>query len=386
MSTGSDRGADEATGPYGAGAPPGVVPAVIPDRPAGRDGTSGIARRPGGVAIGIRWATLPAGGALMGVPRPRRDAADRSGPAGEVDAGAATDGVDADAGAPTDSAEVADGEGPAVAGGIAAPSGAPRPAGGVPALGLSAQRLTVRAGGVGRGAEPLDPGAEADGALPVAPGPVPVLVGRMLGADVDDAGEPADEDRCTAPAVVAGAVVSGREEGVTVAAGGTVGSDRTGVSGSGSDQAPAASGAGSAAAAAAARRWTGRVGIGVLAVRLGTAASRATTRPAGAAGPVSWPSGVTIGGRGWWPGTASRNAAAGATTGGAPVVRWMGGSRAHAPVGAARPGPELAGATEPGADVAGPSGAASEGLSDGVRRPNGHGRRTGVTPPLTGAC
>lgn len=362
----------------GAGAAP--VEAAVLD-PA----ISGIARRPGGPAIGRRWATdgwaadAP-GASLMGTPRPGRRAPD-SGPDGPGALAALEEAEEeeADPWAPGD-------------------SGLPRPAGGVAAAECSAQRLTVRAGGVPRAAEggrfPVAPGAETIGAAPDELAGDPTAWRRPPAASADGAVADAaladgvapgvadvpDRERC--PALVAGACVSGRSGGVTVAAEATDGIDRTGASAPGSDQASASSQAGAAAVIAVlARRWTG---IGALDVRRGTALGLASTRPAGAAGPVSWPSACTIGGRGWCPDTCSRNAAAGATTGGPPIVRWIGGSCAQACVGAA--GPVDMVVPSEAADDAGPSGASGEGPSDGVLRPKGHGRRTGVTPPRTGAC
>ncbi len=349
----------------------------------------------------MRWATVPAGGAPIGSPRPPRRDPDGAADEGAADEDDVTDEVDADgagAGPAADDVDAGDADDAVDVGDVPVPaeSGAPSPAGGVPAPGPSAQRLTVRAGGVprgaGRGADPEEPGAETGGAVLDEPGPVPERTGREAEADAAEAEADADDaDRCSPLATGAGAVVSGRDEGVTVAAGETDGNNRSGASATGSDQAPEASHPGSPAAdpaadaaAEAARRWTGRVGIGACEVRLGTAGF-ASTRPTGAEAPVSWPSGVTIGGSGWWPGTASRNRSEGATRGGPLSVRWMGGSWAQAPVGAASSDTECTGAAEPAAS-AGPSGAASEGPSDGVLRPNGHGRRTGVTPPRTGAC
>src|SRR5262249_32178574 len=109
--------------------------------------------------------------------------------------------------------------------------------------------------------------------------------------------------------------------------------------------------------------------------------------PAGAAGLVSCPSGVTIGGSEACPGTWAMNGAAGATTGGGPATRWIGGSDRHAPVGAigasaaaivTAPPPSGASEAARPAEPAGPPPA-------DVLRPNGHGRRTGLTPPRTGA-
>jgi hypothetical protein len=86
-----------------------------------------------------------------------------------------------------------------------------------------------------------------------------------------------------------------------------------------------------------------------------------------------------MGGSGCAPGTSARNVRAGATTGGSPVTRWMGGSDDQAPVGRATPAG--AGAAPEETDPSfgsGWAGAASE-------RPNGHGRRT-LTPPQTAVC
>ena len=91
-----------------------------------------------------------------------------------------------------------------------------------------------------------------------------------------------------------GARVRGCAAGVTVAAGVTDGRRRTG-SGSGAGSASDQPSGAAVAGRAAVRRWTG---IGTPEVRLGTTAGRANTRPAGAAGPESWPRGCTMGGSG----------------------------------------------------------------------------------------
>ncbi len=130
-------------------------------------------------------------------------------------------------------------------------------------------------------------------------------------------------------------------------------------------------------------RWSGRVGSGAWDVRLGTARVCATTMPAGALGLESWPSGVTIGGSGACPGTPARNGAAGATTGGGPAVRWIGGSVRQAPVGATGASARV---DEPaGAADVPPAADPEVDPAPDVLRPNGHGRRTGLTPPRTGA-
>ena len=130
-------------------------------------------------------------------------------------------------------------------------------------------------------------------------------------------------------------------------------------------------------------------------MRLGTACGWATTRPAGALGLDSWPSGVTIGGSAAWPGTSARNGAAGATTGGGPDERWIGGSVRHAPVGriGASAGDDDAPADDAPADgeaaPGAPLPASAPEPEDAPRslslRPNGHGRRTGLTPPRSDA-
>jgi len=132
-----------------------------------------------------------------------------------------------------------------------------------------------------------------------------------------------------------------------------------------------AAGSGSAAAPAAAWRWTGRSTSAALDVSDATACVGAATSPDGASGVTSCPSWPTIGGSGRAPGTSARNDPAGATTGGSPLTRWIGGSDDHAPVGGASVG-GAGEAVAPGVG-SGSAGAASE-------RPNGHGRRT-VTPP-----
>ena len=208
--------------------------------------------------------------------------------------------------------------------------------------------------------------------------------------------------------------VSGRDAGVATADGATAGTVRIGGSSGAAagvhdegDAAPVdadsawrettgASSASQAGAAVeadsppAACRWTGLPGSGALEVRLGTACGCATTRPAGALGLDSWPSGVTIGGSGAWPGTSARNGAAGATTGGGPDERWIGGSVRHAPVGriGAAAGDDDAPTDAEPAPGAPPPASAPE-PEDAPRslslRPNGHGRRTGLTPPRSDA-
>ncbi len=338
-------------------APPGADPAASP-------AVADAAWRQGGVAIERRCATADAGGVLIGAPSPARRCTDceprpaeplslpgadaapparAAGAADEDDAGVPVAAVPGDGGA--------DG------------SGAPRP--GAPAdvpEACSAQR-PARAGEVPRAA-----GSCAGVEAPWPAAGVPARLGAE--GPVDDAAA-----RCATGVGAAGAWVSGRGAGVTTAEGATERSVRTGAcsaaGGGASVQVSEAEGA------AAERRWTG---MAVRDVSDGVTDGRAITSPGGAVGPVSWPSGCTIGGSGWWPGTWSRNGAAGATSGGSPTVRWIGGSDAQAPVGAA-------GCVGEGADgAAGPSGATGEGPSDGVLRPNGHGRRTGVTPPRTGAC
>jgi hypothetical protein len=254
----------------------------------------------------------------------------------------------------------------------------------------SAQRLVVAWAG-SRGADPDEAAdivvARAGGtelAVVVAPGWAALRETRGAGA--------------------AGARVSGCAAGVTVPEGAIVASRRTGTgSGSVARVAAAAADAGTGCSAAgastvvagavadpcAARRWTGRVGIGACDVRLGTGWAWATTRPGGADGPASWPSGVTMGGSGRWPETSWRNGAAGATSGGAPTVRWIAGSEAQAPVGGATalaPLVVAAGVVDARAPTPPSSGCVEGGPSGDVLRPKGQGRRTGLTPPRTGAC
>jgi hypothetical protein len=156
----------------------------------------------------------------------------------------------------------------------------------------------------------------------------------------------------------------------------------------GSASSSAQSGAPAADAPSSAWRCTGRFVSGACEVRLGTGCGCATTIPVGPLGPASWPSGVTIGGSGTCPGTSARNVDAGATTGGGPDVRWIGGSRRHAPVAGLGAGPGAGtGAAASPADApepASPSGPEDAPSAD-VLRPNGHGRRTGLTPPRSGA-
>jgi hypothetical protein len=344
---------------------------------------------------------VEAGGELIGAPRPeRRDAA----VSGDWMAEPCDTGVPAtDARGALSPVSVLRGASGAL------DTGAPRPAGGVADVDVedSAQRLTVRTGPVPRGGGVVrlpavrdDPCAanEAEDGRPDA----------LKAADGLTAGP---RERCVT-ATGSGPLVRGLAAGVTVAAGATVARCRIGAVSTATEAAATEGVAGIAevgvaatraassgpadqsaapslgAAVLEARRWTDRVGMGAREVRLGTVETWAVTRPGGADGPVSCPSGCTIGGSGRCPGTSARNGAAGATKGGAPVVRWMGGSVAQAPV---------AGASEAatGASWAAPTGEApsraSSGMwegcpSDGVLRPNGQGRRTGLTPPRTGAC
>jgi hypothetical protein len=230
---------------------------------------------------------------------------------------------------------------------------------------------------------------------------------RPACAAADEPGTPADEAAAPAapaetppPAAAdrwatgAGAVVSGRADGVTVAAGETVASVRKGAAvdpdaASAPEEAAADTDSTASSVAAAPRdgsptggpsaalRCAGRIGMGADEVRLGAAAMRATTRPGGAPADRSWPSCGTIGGSGRWPGTSARNASEDATNGAGPVTRPMGGSERHAPVGravvstgaeaasgaASPPGRagEADGPAEPSADMPG------EGPSEGVR-------------------
>jgi len=247
--------------------------------------------------------------------------------------------------------------------------GAPRPA--AEDVGVSDHRLPERAGGVPRAAS----GSSAD-----------TGAGDPAGVAADDAVlRWATGARAGA---TGGATVSGRTGGVTVCEAATGATCRTGA-GSGStdvtdDEAASGATPGSDQASAdpadgaAARRWTCRVGIAALEVRLGTGATCAATSPAGAVDTTSWPSGCTIGESGRFPGTVSRNGAVGATRGVAPTVRWMGGSVAHAPVGGASAAIRWAvGASA--VSPAGPPSDSDEGPSDGVLRPNGQDRRTGYS-------
>jgi hypothetical protein len=212
-------------------------------------------------------------------------------------------------------------------------------------------------------------GAEA-GATPAGPAGLPGDAAAAAGAKADKADEvngagavAAEEDRCAVTGATSGARVRGRAAGTAVAAGATVGMCRIG-SGSGSEAPPASRlHAGSGSGAPAARRWTGRVGIGAEEVSDGTADGRARTSPAGAVGATSWPSVCTMGGSGRWPGTEARNGAAGATTGTGPVVRWIGGSVAQAPVAGARAGPAESGDAGAAAVDAGVGSAAAPGAS-----------------------
>ena len=246
------------------------------------------------------------------------------------------------------------------------------------------------------------------------PGPAPRGGGvwrlsRVVGWPVVDngaaAGDPdgvadADEARAGpvdrwATATGSGLLVSGRVEGVIVAPGATVASWRIGAPAptvvavaAGTATSYAAPKSSPAAAGDAVRRCAPRVGMGVCDVRLGTVDTCATTRPGGAAAPVSCPNGCTIGGSGRWPGTSARNGVDGATSGAAETVRWMGGSLAQAPVAGAGAGAAALSETGPTGDAPSPASSCSREAcpSDGVLRPNGQGRRTGLTPPRTGAC
>jgi hypothetical protein len=278
----------------------------------------------GAIRSGARW-TAVVGGAVSGAPRPGRrglaaDPADEAGGTGvaTVGAGALDVAGDVAGDAGREAAEEVE-EIEEVwtfvrwASGRSAP-----PAGGVHA----STRVSDR-----EGASAAAPGATTDscrsGSAIVVDGPA------ALGADAADA---ADDD-----------------------------ADRWTTSGSGSAASPAA----------AAWRWTGRSTSAALDVSDATACDGAATRPDGASGVTSCPSWPTIGGSGRAPGTSARNEPAGATTGGSPLTRWIGGSDDHAPVG----GASVGGAREAVASGvgSGSAGAASE-------RPNGHGRRT-VTPP-----
>ena len=137
-------------------------------------------------------------------------------------------------------------------------------------------------------------------------------------------------------------------------------------------------------------RWTGRVGMGVREVRLGTVETCATTRPGGRRRPRSrGPAAARSAAAGGGPDTSARNGVAGATSGGgadgpldgrqrAPRRRWP--ARVRGAAGRSE-------AARPVTRRRGRPPACREGCpSDGVLRPNGHGRRTGLTPPRTGAC
>jgi len=209
----------------------------------------------------------------------------------------------------------------------------------------------------------------------------------VAAAAVDEVAEVAERCATGARVPTGGAIVSGRGDGVTICDSATAATRRTGSSSrvaspassdavpdgapaTASSPAPVHTGSG---AAGAARRWIGRVGIEADEVRLGTGIARATTRPAGAVGADSWPSGWTIGGSGRCPGTSRRNGAGGATSGAARTVRWIGGSEAHARVG--RPARGAAGSDVAAGSAAVP-GSVADG-PDGVPRPKGQGRRTG---------
>jgi hypothetical protein len=323
--------------------------------PAGVGGTVAATDDDGLERIGRRWAVALAGGTLIGAPRPAR----RVGP---------------------DDATGIDGA----------------------SVGSSANRR--RGAGTGRPALAVDRdtlGADAgrrldgcSGSPVVAAGDEPRPVSKLA------------RDGAAGSGASTGALcVNGRAGGVTVAAGatdgivriaGSSGATRAAAQGAGEDGstdrettgATASSGsqAGSVAWAATsglACRWMGRLERGAWDVRLGTACGCATTRPGGALALDSWPSGLTTGGSGVCPGTPARNKSAGATTGGGPAVRWIGGSVRQAPVGriGVSAGAEAAaGALRP-ASPAEPVDAPSV----DVLRPNGHGRRTGLRPPRTGA-
>ncbi len=374
----TDAGA--ATGVWRPAAPAGTTAsAAWASSPAGGSVGPGPLLGPSvGTPSGVRWTAAVEGGADRGAPRPARRETAASGTAVSAAQWVA-------AGAPEP-------------GGIwaagpfgAALIGAPRPTGRVAEpdgdAGASDQRLTVRAG-----AEPCSGGIErpAAGGDPAVPGDAVAATrsGNDAAEGAPAAGVPGGRAVRWATATGAPLVVRGRTGGVTVAEGATDGRCLTGSSswageGTGSRKASATPAA-DAPIAAIGARWAGLVGMGACEVRLGTVETRATTMPAGASTPVSWPSVPTIGGSGRCPGTASRNGPAGATTGGGAMVRWIAGSVAQAPVGG--PGRSPADGTIAGSLAAGPSGVTGEGPSDGVLRPNGQGRRTGLTPPRTGAC
>ena len=158
-------------------------------------------------------------------------------------------------------------------------------------------------------------------------------------------------DRDGASAAAPGATTDSCRSGSTIVADGSAALDAA------ADDAPrdyadrwTAAGSGSAAAPVAAWRWTGRPTSAALDVSDATAWVGAATSPDGASGVTSCPSWPTIGGSGRAPGTSARNDPAGATTGGSPLTRWIGGSDDHAPVG----GASVGGAGETGLRVSAP--------------------------------
>ena len=191
-------------------------------------------------------------------------------------------------------------------------------------------------------------------------------------------------ERAGAWAAASGATTDSCRTGSSAVAGSAAGGGAAfsaGAAATGDGDGPAGDGAGAASGARPAWRWTGRSTSEACDVSDATLWTGADTSPAGASDVTSWPSWPTIGGNGRAPGTSARNVRAGATTGGAPVTRWIGGKVDHAPVGrASRDTGAAAGADEgtPASFDSGEAGAASE-------RPNGHGRRT-LTPPQTVVC
>ncbi len=187
------------------------------------------------------------------------------------------------------------------------------------------------------------------------------------------------------------AVVSGRSGGTATDAVGTTPRVLTGAALAGSAKGATSSVATSAVhgdeTSSAGRRWTGRCTSVEVLVSDETGRAGAATRPDGAIGLTSCPSASTIGGSGRAPGTPARNVEAGATTGGSPIDRWMGGREVQAPVGGAwsrSAGPASArpsGAPGRSATLGPPSASAAGSVS----RLNGHGSRT-VSRPRRGAC
>ena len=138
---------------------------------------------------------------------------------------------------------------------------------------------------------------------------------------------------------------------------------------------------GAACAGRAARRWTG-AGI-ELVDGASTGRARATTSPGVARLLTSCPSGWTIGGRPWDPGSAVANEPGAATSGMSPLVRWIGGrlaqARPDAGAATAIPVSAIPVSTNPVSEPALES-SLSAPSPELERRPRPNGRRTATQP------